>query len=139
MYISKDGVGSFSEFLWYTGTVLSDGNSGTWTINEGPGNQAPLIQIDWTKTGGAVATVKYTYVKTGAFKDSYIEYGLTENTLNGYYNIHAWDANKIKFVDVNIEWSTSNHNGHIKAIDYFQDSNWHCWDQNGNDIQCPPK
>ena len=40
------------------------------------------------------------------------------------------------FKDVYIEWSTTNHNGHIKALHYYQDSNWHCWDGTGADVTC---
>jgi hypothetical protein len=140
MYVSKDGAGNFAEFKWYTGTTALDGKSGTWTINAGPADQNPLIQIDWTKPGSTVASVKYTYVKTSqSFTGSYIEYGLTTGTLNAYYNVHYYEPVKLKFVDVNIEWSTTVHNGHIKALDFFQDSNWHCWDENGNDIDCPAR
>jgi len=140
MYISKSGVGSFAEFLWYEGTTALDGKSGTWTIKASQADQTPMLQIDWTKSGTEIGTVKYTYIKAGeAFKDSYIEYGLTSNSLNAYYNVYFWEPNKLKFTTVNIEWSTTVHNGRVKAPDYFQDSNWYCWDGNGNDIVCPAK
>ena len=140
MYISKDGTGSFPEFTWFTGTAALDGNSGTWTMNASHDDQTPLLQIDWTKSGENIATVKYTYVKTGeSFTGSYIEYGLTSATLNAYYNVHAYIATKLSFVDVNIEWSTSAYNGRVKAPAYFEDENWHCWDSNGNDITCPAR
>ena len=28
------------------------------------------------------------------------------------------------------------HNGHIKANHYFQDSNWHCWNEVGDNVTC---
>ncbi|HVN58422.1 MAG TPA: hypothetical protein VMT63_09010 [Bacteroidales bacterium] len=137
MYVSKEGADAYSEFLWFTGTTASDGSSGQWTINESQANQVPMLQIDWTQNSGSVTTIKYTWVMTGqTFTGSYIEYGLTSNTLNAYYTIHAYVATKEKFVDVSIEWSTTTHNGRIKAVDFFQDELWHCWDGNGNDIDC---
>lgn len=140
MYISKDGVGSYAEFLWFEGTTALDGNSGTWTIKASQSEQVPMLQIDWTKSGTSIGSIKYTYIKDGEdFKGSYIEYGLTSNALNAYYNIHFWEPIRSKMVDVNIEWSTSLFNGRIKSQDYFQDTNWHCWDANGNDVDCPAK
>ena len=140
MYISKDGVGSFAEFLWYDGTTNSDGKKGTWTMKESQAEQVPMLQIDWFKSGTSIDSVKYTYVKSGvAFEGSYIKYGHSSNTLNAYYTVHYWEPIRSKMVDVNIEWSTALFNGRIKSVDYFQDTNWHCWDGNGNDIDCPTK
>jgi hypothetical protein len=103
-----------------------------------------MLQIDWTVTGSIVGNIKYTYIRdlrdnrtTETFKGSYIEYGLTSNTLNAFYSIHlniSGAAND--FEEVNIEWSTTAHNGHIKAPYYFIDSQWHCWDGLGNDVTC---
>lgn len=138
MYISREGVGGFGEFLWFEGTSNLDGKSGQWILTHSQQLQVPMLQIDWTREGEVIGSIKYTYIKTGeALKDSYIQYGLTTNTLDAYYTVHFYETNRAKFVDVNIEWSTSGHNGRIKAIDYFQDSNWHCWDTNGNDVACP--
>ena len=45
-----------------------------------------LLQIDWTKTGTSIGTIKYTYVKNDSYKSSYIEYGLkTSGPYNAYY------------------------------------------------------
>jgi hypothetical protein len=138
MYIGREGVGGFPEFLWYEGTTALDGSSGQWIVTHSPQAQVPMLQIDWAKEGSEIGSVKYTYIKTGEnFKDSYIEYGLTSNTLNAYYTVHFYETVRAAFVDVNIEWSTTDHNGRIKSVDYFQDTNWHCWDGNGNDITCP--
>ena len=98
-----------------------------------------MLQIDWQITGTDVGSVKYTYIKTGSpFKDSYIQYGLTTGAYNAFYEVHFYESTSyMRFVDVNIEWSTSGHNGRVKAQDYFGDTAWHCWDGNGNDITCP--
>jgi hypothetical protein len=144
MYISKDGVNSFVEFLWFSGTSALDGKSGQWILNHSQSFQEPLLQIDWAVTGSDVGNIKYTYVRdkndnrsTDLFKNSYIEYGLTSATLNGKYTVHYnVSTTTTDFKDVYIEWSTANHNGHIKALHYFQDSNWHCWDGTGNDVTC---
>jgi hypothetical protein len=139
MYISRDGVNSYPEFKWFEGTTAPDGKSGQWILTYSQANQVPMLQIDWEKTGTEIGDIRYTYIKNGdAFKDSFIEYGLVSGDLNAFYNVHFYETNRAKFVDVNIEWSTTAHNGRIKAIDYFTDSNWHCWDGNGNDVDCAP-
>jgi hypothetical protein len=144
MFISKDGVGSFNEFSWFTGTSALDGKGGTWILNHSQAYQDPLIKIDWKVNGTAIGSIKYTYVRelkdNGAadlFNSSFIQYGLTSGTLNAFYNIHFNNSTTISdFKDVNIEWNTTTHNGHIKAFHYYQDNNWHCWDGTGVDVTC---
>jgi hypothetical protein len=136
MNISKEGTNAFSEFVWFTGTSLLDGTGGQWILNHSSASQVPTLQIDWTKSGASIGTIKYTYVKSGeAFNSSYIEYGLTSNPLNAFYNIHYW--NGLKFSDINVEWNTTTKNGRVKSIDYLQDSEWHCWDANKLNVTCP--
>ena len=105
MYITRTGTGGFDEFLWFEGTSKIDGSSGQWILNQDPQASVAFLQIDWAKTSSVVGNVKYTYLKNDAFKTSYIEYGLTSNALNAFYNIHYY--NGVKFSDVNIEWSTT--------------------------------
>jgi hypothetical protein len=135
MYVTREGTGGFTEFLWFEGTSKLDGSGGQWILNESVLAPDAILQIDWTKTGLAVGYVKYTYVKNNAFKNSYIEYGLTTNALNAYYTIHYF--NNVRFSDVSVEWNTTTLNGHVKSIDYLGDTNWHCWDANKLNIVCP--
>lgn len=135
MYITKDGTGGYTDFLWFEGTSSIAGTGGQWILYQSPDSPVALLQIDWTKSDVAVGTIKYTYVKNDAFYNSFIEYGLNTNVLNAFYNIHYY--NGVKFSDVNVEWSTTTHNGHVKSVDYLGDSNWYCWDENKVNIVCP--
>jgi hypothetical protein len=139
MYISREGVGGFGEFLWFEGTTNIDGKSGQWILTQSQQQQVPMLQIDWAKEGSVVGSIKYTYIKKdGPLKEgNYIQYGLTANPLDAYYTVEFWESNRGLSVIVNIEWSTTGHNGRVKSNAYFQDSFWHCWDANGNDITCP--
>lgn len=137
MYISREGTGGFNEFLWFNGTSELDGTAGQWTLNQGPQNQVPILQIDWTKTGNSTASIKFTYVKTGDnFKDSYIEYGLTTNVLNAYYKIHYYNSTLLQFFDLDVEWSTTQNNGRVKCPAHFGNSDWYCWDGNYLNVDC---
>jgi len=139
MYISREGAGGFAEFLWFEGTSASDGKSGQWIFYQSREEQVPVLRIDWQIKNNEVASIKYTYIKTGSpMKDSYIEYGLTTGDLNAFYNVHYYESTSMmKFVDVEIQWSTTGHHGKIKAPDFFGDNLWHCWDSNYNDTVCP--
>jgi hypothetical protein len=144
MYISKDGVGAFPEFMWFKGSSALDGKKGQWILNHSKDFPEPFLQIDWTLDGSDIGTIKYIYIRekkndrsTDTFKSSFIEYGLTKNALNAYYNVNLnISGTPNDFKTVNIEWSTTLHNGHIKSLHYFGDTNWHCWDGNGNDVTC---
>lgn len=136
MYITKDGNGGFTDFLWFEGTSAFDGKSGSWTLYHSNANPVAIINIDWEKSGTDQGKIRYTYVKTDTFKDSYIEYGRTSNTLNAYFTIHYWDKEKEKSSDVFVEWSTTAHNGRVKSPHYL-DGQWYCFDANRVNVTCP--
>jgi len=128
MYITKEGSSGFAEFLWFEGTSKLDGTGGQWIFNHSSASPEAVLQIDWTKSGTAIGTITYTYLKNDSFKTSYIEYGLTTNTLNAYYTIHYY--NDAVFSDVNVEWNTTTKNGRVKCLEYLGDTEWHAWDSN---------
>lgn len=143
MYISKQGVGAFPELLWFEGTSMPDGKSGQWILNYSQAFPEPVLQIDWENSGSATSNIKYTYIRdkkddrtTDFFKTSFIEYGVTANPLNAFYNVHQNTGVQGAFNDVFIEWNTTNHNGHIKANFHFKDDLWHCWNESGDNIIC---
>lgn len=138
MYITKEGTGGFTDFLWFEGTSKLDGTSGQWTLYHSPQNAAAIVQVDWTKSADKVGMVKYTYIKSGdPFKDSYIEYGLKTSTLNAYYTIHYYSTLYQQFYDLNVEWSTTLHNGRVKCPGHFGTTDWYCWDGNYLNVTCP--
>jgi hypothetical protein len=143
MYISREGVGAFAELLWFEGTSKLDGKSGQWILNHSQQFPEPMLQIDWEVVGSSIGNIKYTYIRdkkddrsTDLFKNSYIQYGLTTNTLNAFYNVHQNTGVVNVFNDIFIEWNSTNHNGHIKADSYFQDNLWHCWNETGDNVTC---
>jgi hypothetical protein len=145
MYITREGTGAFAEFLWFEGTTALDGSSGQWIVNVSNQVQQPYLQIDWTKTGTNIGSVKYTYLRaqndaggTDLFKNSYIQYGLTTAALNAYYTVHVYEPLVTQgFVDVFIEQNSTAGNGRVKALYKFGDNLWHCWDADKNNITCP--
>jgi hypothetical protein len=142
MYISREGTGGHPEFIWYTGTSELDGSKGQWILNHSYQFQEPLLQIDWTKTGTGMGSVKYTYIRSlndnriaDPFKNSYFEYGRITGSFDSYYNVHYFNGST--FSDVNVEWNSASHNGRVKCSVYFGDNNWHCWDASLANTTCP--
>lgn len=137
MYIAKEGTNPFSEFLWFEGTSKLDGTGGQWVLKQGPQNQVPILQIDWTKTGESVGMIKYTYIKTGdSLKDSYIEFGLKTGTLNAYYKVIYFHPVYQDLFEVDVEWSTTGHNGRVRCEKFFGNTDWYCWDGSFINISC---
>ncbi len=143
MYISKEGIDSFDEFLWFEGTSKIDGLSGHWTLYHSAVFPEKTVEIDWKRENEELGEIKYTYVRekndmreTDYFNGSTLTYGLQDEEFDIYVNIHAWDTNTSQFNDTFIEWSRSNYTGRVKAENFYSDNNWHCWDAEGNDIEC---
>lgn len=138
MYITKDGTGGYSDFLWFEGTSKLDGTEGQWKLYESPQNSVEILQIDWSVTGNEIGMIQYTFTKAGnPFAGSYIEYGLTSNDLNAYYTIHYYSIEFETFFDLEVEWSTTLHNGRVKCQQYFGTDDWYCWDSNFLNVTCP--
>lgn len=139
MYISSEGAGGFTEFVWFEGKSRVDGTGGQWTFNESSVTQEPILQIDWTKPNATIGTITYTYLKSDTYKNNYIEYGkgTTTNPLyDAYYKISLTNI-RGTFIS-NVEWDTSLKNGRVKCPDYL-DGKWFCWNEQKMDnlINCP--
>ena len=133
MYITKDISGGFTDFLWVEGSSKADGSSGQWIFHQSPAETAAIFQIDWTASGDVVTSVKYTYVKNDANKNSYITYSILNGTFDASFNIHFSNA---LYSDSDIEWNTTTKEGRLKCVDYLQDENWYCWDSNKINMVC---
>ncbi len=145
MYIAKEGVGAHEEFLWFEGTSNLDGNSGKWILYHSYEVQEAVLQIDWQKEADKVGDIKYTYIRESnngsqgqLAYGSYLNYGLLDATFDAFYTVHSVtrEYHAEGFNDVFIEWSTTAYYGRIKAMHYFHDDLWHCWDANGLDATC---
>lgn len=143
MYVSKEGINSFDEFLWFEGISNLDGKGGKWILYHSAAFPDRTVQIDWKKEDAEVGEIKYTYVRelnnlgqTDAFKGSTLTYGLQEKYFDVYVNVQAYDNQKGLFADTFIEWNRTDFAGHVKAEHYFNDANWHCWDSQGYDTDC---
>ncbi|NJO89752.1 MAG: hypothetical protein HC831_12985 [Chloroflexia bacterium] len=147
MYIAREGINSFPEFLWFEGTSDLDGNSGQWVLYHSYEVQEAVLQIDWQKEADQIGDVKYTYIREtdNGSQDqlangSYLNYGLQDATFNAFYTIHSVTRANLAtegFKDIFIEWSTTTYDGRIKSELYYGDTDWHCWDTEGLDIICP--
>ncbi len=143
MYVTKAGVGAFDEFLWFSGVSDLDGNSGEWALYQSPERPKRMINIEWSRENDEIGSIRYSWVRElndedsdDLFMGSYLEYGLQEGDNDVYYNIHVYDLQWEDFVDVNIEWNSTDFNGRVMAPTHFEDELWHCWDSTGEDVDC---
>ena len=132
MYISKENV--YVDFLWYTGTSLTDGTKVDWILHEGPNKSGELLSIKYNKTSDNTGNIKYmNIVPGGAENGGYIMYGNdSETALNAYYYIYNKGQDNL----TEIEWNQTVKNGRVKEFKHFQDNEWHCWDEKLQDAVC---
>ena len=142
MYITREGSGGFSEFLWFQGTSALDGTSGQWIFNHSSSFKEPVLQIDWTGDGTSVQTIKYTNIRVlddsrndDPHRNSYIEYGKQAGSYDSFYNIYYF--NGADFSDMAVEWSSTGKLGKVKCEKFFTDKLWHCWNGNYVNVVCP--
>lgn len=133
MYITKENV--YTDFLWFSGQSDVLAKEGEWIINFEPNNPKPFLGIEWHRNpADGSADIKYTnIVPGGAENGGYITYGKTnDQTYNAFYEIfNKGDDNM-----TSIKWNLTSHIGRVKDPKHFGDSDWHCWDENLQDVVC---
>lgn len=134
MRISKEG--EYEDFLWYYGENDLPATEGFWILKHSPAVPNDLLQIDWSRNISAgTHAVRYTnIVPDGPLNGSYID---TQYTGGIPYN-HIWDLyNKNEDNHTYIEWSSTTEEGRVKSLNHFGDDDWHCWDSDRMNIECP--
>jgi len=133
MLLTKEG--SYTDFEWFTGFSNLPATEGTWTLNKDPNLPSPFLFIEWHRnTEEGTADIKYTNIVPGVPENgSYIHYGKTnEVPHNRFYQIYGAEENRL----IDIKWNYELYFGRVKDSIYFEDSNWHCWDDKLDDITC---
>lgn len=138
MLISKEGA--YTDYEWFTGHSNLAGTEGAWTLNHAPGNDPanpePFVFIEWERDAeGETAQIKYTNITPDAPENGgYIEYGVTDNaTYDAFYTIaSAGDDHTI-----NVEVNLTTFAGRVRDEIHFNDTDWHCWDEDQQNADCP--
>jgi hypothetical protein len=134
MYISKEGF--YEDFNWYSGVCTLLVTEGTWTLLKSPEEPYPWIGIEWHRSlTGDTADIKYTnIVPDGPENGGYILYRITTGeTYEAFYDIYNKGEDNL----VEIEWNRTTKEGRVRNLKHFGDTDWHCWDSNLRDIECP--
>jgi hypothetical protein len=134
MLITNENI--FTDFLWYAGTSDLDGLSGQWVLNRDPTDPAPFIQIDWNRSlNGDVAAIRYLNVTPDSDSNGSFIFFQADNSndFNRTYDIFSNTLNNT----TEIEWDSENKDGRVKDPNYFEDSEYRCWNEALEDIDCP--
>ncbi len=134
MTITKEG--EYEDFLWYTGEADLFLTEGSWTLNKHPEDPIPLVGIAWHRSiADSTGDIKYTNIEPGGAENGgYIFYGTTpDTTYDAFYNIYNKGQDNL----IDIEWNLATKDGRVKDGVHFQDEDWHCWDGQRQDIDCP--
>jgi hypothetical protein len=132
-YISSS-ANNIEDFVWFQGESNVDGNTGSWTLFESPQNPSAWISTEWSRNEQeTVANAKFTIEKDGDLSGSYIDYNRDEEAdLNRSVEISNTQSGDL----IEIYWSSELKFGRVKSQGHFGDSNFHCWDQNLQDVDC---
>jgi hypothetical protein len=122
---------------YFDGICRYDHTAAEWNLYKfDDASSIKTLEIEWTKnyeTGDA--SLKYTYVEPGQTEtNSSITWIIDpDGTYNAGYYIVLSTGN------VDIEWDTKTKAGHVRSPYYFEDSDWHCWNDLLQDIVCAVK
>ncbi|WP_375578680.1 hypothetical protein ABWH96_16865 [Marivirga tractuosa] len=134
---STSSVSSFNppeNFLWFEGESNLDGNSGSWTLIESPGNPNAWISTEWSRNEEQTeANATFTIEKEGDLNGSYIAYSRDENS---DYNRSVEISNTQSGHLIEIDWNNELKFGRVKSENHFGDTDFHCWDENLQDVSC---
>ncbi|WMN07211.1 hypothetical protein [Marivirga arenosa] len=121
-------------FVWFDGQSNIDGNSGTWTLYESPQKPTAWITADWSRNEAqTVANANFTIEKEGDLLGSYINYAIDdENNLDRSVEISNTESGDL----IEIYWNQELKFGRVKSEKYFGDTDFHCWDEDLQDVEC---
>jgi len=134
MSISK--AGEYADFVWYSGQADLFLTEGSWTLNKHPEDPVPLVLIEWHRSiEDSTGDIRYTNIEPGGAENGgYIYYGTIQDTVyDAFYDIYNNTQDNL----IDIEWNLTDQDGRIKDAVHFQDEDWHCWDEEHQDIDCP--
>ena len=134
MYISRDG--QFADFLWFEGEGDLGDSHGIWTVYSNPSTSAAYLEIEWNRNPqDNTGDIKNTNIlQEDPHYGSYIKYGtLAGDRYDAYYTIYH--NNIMNSTD--IEWNRTTRAGRVYDVQHFQDEDWHCWDEQLEDTECP--
>ncbi|MBX2870457.1 MAG: hypothetical protein KTR30_00100 [Saprospiraceae bacterium] len=133
MNISK--VGGFTNVEWYRGVTSRDNSRASWTLNHRPNNPEPLIDILHEKdiATNQISTRYTNLIPNNENNGDYIEYKTSINSdFNRAYDVFRANTNEL----LEIEWNAPSGEGRVRNSDFFNDKDWHCWDQDLRDTSC---
>ncbi len=136
MYLSKSGLGGFSQIKWYAGVTENDGSGAVWTLYHRPFNTSfPVLEAKFTRDlSTGTETMRYTNINANdANTGDYIEY----RQLPGEEYDRGYDVYRItKDNLLEIKWNESTKEGRVRDLDHYNDSDWRCWNGEYRDIDC---
>lgn len=132
MYITI--AGASDRFLWFSGSSDLGATNGIWELNYNIEDPTNYLDIEWNYNHtDSTGDIRYTVVETDNEQfGSYIEYGLTDNNFDAYYEISLVKEDKL----TEIEWSRTTKEGRVRDEVHFSDTDWHCWDSELQDTDC---
>lgn len=124
-----------SGFKWFDGVVRYDHTAASWNVYVyEDGSSVKLLEVSWTKDYEAeTSSLTYTYVYPGQNETgSYITLGKDPSL-----DYNAWYTISLSSGMVEIQWDSETKAGRVKSENHFEDTNWHCWNGELQDITCP--
>jgi hypothetical protein len=134
MYISQDQT--IDQYHWFSGWSNLTLTEGTWTLNRSPEEPEPYIGIEWERTPATdFREIRYTnIIPDDPANGGYIWHGITAPlAYDAFYDIYGVEENRL----LETEWNRDTQAGHVRDEVFFEDSDWHCWDEELQDIDCP--
>jgi hypothetical protein len=132
-YISSSS-NNVEDFIWFEGQSNVNGNSGSWTLYESPQNPTAWISTEWSRSEDkTVGEATFTIEKEGDLVGSYIGYSRDDNNdLNRAVEISNTQSGDL----IEIYWNSELKFGRVKSENYFNDTDFHCWDEDLQDTSC---
>lgn len=132
-YVSSNS-NAMEDFVWFEGQSSVDGNNGSWTLYESPQNPTAWISTEWSRNEDrTVANADFTIEKEGELEGSYIYYNRDDNS---DFDRSVEISNNQSTDLIEVAWNSESKVGRVKSENYFGDTDFHCWDENLQDVNC---
>ena len=137
MFFTLDST--YTDLLLFDGYFFSDSTTGYRQINKPDTSNTYLkfLKIDWNIISENEKEIQFTNILTDNSKNgSFIFY---KDSVDSQYNVYLDFFDKATDNHSFIEYNKTSFSGRIKDEQYYGDTDWHCWDTERLDTNCPVK
>jgi hypothetical protein len=137
LFFTQDS--SYTNLLLFDGYFFTDSAPGYRQINkpDTSNTYTKFLKAEWHISSATKKDIKFTNILLNSDKNGNSVF--YKDSVDGNYNVYLDFFEKADDRHIYIEYNKTNFAGRIKDEQFYGDMDWHCWNTERADTDCPVK